>query len=79
MLIHTLKKALVQLKHSSHVTNGQSVMQRRARGRETATMQRWNLLVPMCFYGQGSIREASGTALGVSGTGNLKENKRFYG
>ena len=79
MLIRTLIQTLVQLQHSSHVTNGQSVMRRRARGRETATPQRWNLLVPMCSYGQGSIREASGTTLGVSGTGNLKENKRFYG
>ena len=31
-----------------------------------------------CFS-HGAIREASGTTLGVSGTGNLKENKRFYG
>jgi hypothetical protein len=33
----------------------------------------------MCSYGQGSIRAASGTTQGVSGTGKLKENKRFYG
>ena len=79
MLVHTLIQTLVQLKHFSHAHNGQSVMRRRARGRETATPQRWNLLVPMCSYGQGSIREASGTTLGMSGTGKSKENKRFYG
>jgi hypothetical protein len=33
----------------------------------------------MCSYGEGSIRAASGTTQGVSGTGKLKENKRFYG
>ena len=33
--------------------------------------------VPM--YGQGSVRAASGTTLGVLGTSKMKENKRFYG
>ena len=33
----------------------------------------------MCSYGQGSIRAASGTTLGVLGTSKMKENKRFYG
>ena len=35
--------------------------------------------VPMCSYGQGLIRAASGTTLGVLGTSKMKENKRFYG
>ena len=33
----------------------------------------------MCFFGQGSIRAATGTTLGVLGTSKMKENKRFYG
>ena len=33
----------------------------------------------ICSYGQGSVRAASGTTLGVLGTSKMKENKRFYG
>ena len=33
----------------------------------------------MCSYGQGSVRAASGTTLGVLGTSKMKENERFYG
>ena len=33
----------------------------------------------MRSYGQGSIRAASGTTLGVLGTSKMKENERFYG
>ena len=79
MLIHTLKKALVQLKHSSHVHQRSVGDAEASEGSRDSTPQRWSLLVPMCSYGQGSIREASGTTLGVSRTESLKENKRFYG
>ena len=33
----------------------------------------------MCSYGQGSIRAASGTTLGVLGTSKMKGNEWFYG
>ena len=33
----------------------------------------------MCAFGQGSIRAALGTTLGVLGTSKTKENERFYG
>ena len=32
----------------------------------------------MCSYGQGSVRAASGTTLGVLETSKMKENERFY-
>ena len=35
--------------------------------------------VPMSCYGQGSVRAASGTTLGVLATSKMKENERFYG
>ena len=35
--------------------------------------------VPMCSYGQGLIRAASGTTMGVLGTSKMKENERLYG
>ena len=35
--------------------------------------------VPKCSYGQGSVRAASGTILGVLRTSKMKENERFYG
>ena len=35
--------------------------------------------VPMCSHGQGSIRAASGTTLGVPGASKMKKNERFYG
>ena len=41
---------------------------RRAQGSRDGARRRWSLLVPMCSYGQGSIRAASGTTLGVPGT-----------
>jgi hypothetical protein len=33
----------------------------------------------MGTHGQGSIRAASGTTLGVLGTSKMKKNERFYG
>ena len=33
----------------------------------------------MCSHGQGLVRAASGTTLGVLGTSKMKENERFYG
>ena len=41
---------------------------RRAQGSRDGARRRWSLLVPMCSYGQGSIRAASGTTLGPPGT-----------
>ena len=79
MLMHTLIQTLVQLKHFSHVHQWSVGDAEASEGSRDSDPQRWNLLVPMCSYGQGSIRAASGTTQGVSGTGNLKENKRFYG
>ena len=35
--------------------------------------------VPTCSYGQGSVRAASGTTLGVLGTSKMRENERFHG
>ena len=40
---------------------------RRAQGSRDGARRRWSLLVPMCSYGQGSFRAASGTTLGPSG------------
>ena len=79
MLMHTLIQTLVQLKHSSHVHPRSVGDAEASEGSRDSTPQRWSLLVPMCSYGQGSIREASGTTLGVLGTETLKGNKRFYG
>ena len=33
----------------------------------------------MCSHGQGLVRAASGTTLGVLGTSKMKDNERFYG
>ena len=45
-----------------------------------STAMRWSSVdVPMCAFGQGSIRAALGTTLGVLGTSKMKENERFYG
>ena len=35
--------------------------------------------VPMCSHGEGLIRAASGTTLGVLGTSKMNENEQFYG
>ena len=49
------------------------------RGSPGVPDERSSVDVPMCSYGQGLIRAASGTTLGVQGTSKMKENERFYG
>ena len=49
------------------------------RGSPGGPRRRSSVEVPMGSHGQGSIRAASRTTLGVLGTSKMKENERFYG
>ena len=66
MLMHTLIQTLVQLKHFSNVHQrsvGDAEASEGSRDSDPAKVEPIGVLVPMCSYGQGSIREASGTTL----------------
>ena len=65
--------------HSSCTAVGHRGVTGGHRGSPGGHRRRSSVGVPMCSYGQGSIRAASGTTLGVLGTSKMKENKRFYG
>ena len=65
--------------HSSCTAVGHRGVTGGHRGSPRGHRRRSSVDVPMCSYGQGSIRAATGTTLGILGTSKMKENKRFYG
>ena len=68
MLIHTLIQTLGQLKHCSHIHQGSVSDAEASKGSRDSDPAKVEPIGPHVFsYGQGSIREASGTTLGPSG------------